>query len=159
MEQKTLSNWLKYILIGTGICGMIVYVFVIPMCGRYIQELYPEFSNCFWPWLIFLWISEIPCFTVLVFGWKIATNIGKDLSFSEDNSKFFKWISNLSAADAAFFFVGNIILLLNNMNHPSILLASFAVEFVGIAISVASAVLSHLVSKAAALQEQSDWTI
>ena len=33
------------------------------------------------------------------------------------------------------------------------------VRFVGVSVAVASAVLSHLVKKAAALQEQSDWTI
>ena len=45
------------------------------------------------------------------------------------------------------------------MNHPGVVLASFGVVFVGIALSVAFAALSHLVKKAAALQEQSDWTI
>ena len=53
----------------------------------------------------------------------------------------------------------NIILLILNRNHPGVVLASFVVVFVGIAVAVASAALSHLVKKAAALQEQSDWTI
>jgi len=70
-----------------------------------------------------------------------------------------KSISVLSVLDAGFFFVGNIVLLLLNMSHPGVVLASFVIVFVGVAIAVASAVLSHLVKKAAALQEQSDWTI
>ena len=45
------------------------------------------------------------------------------------------------------------------MSHPGVVLASFVVVFVGVAVAVASAALSHLVKKAAALQEQSDWTI
>ena len=49
--------------------------------------------------------------------------------------------------------------LLFNMSHPSIVIMSFFIVFVGIVISIASAVLSHLVKKAAILQEQSDWTI
>ena len=159
MEQKTLSNWLKCILIGVGICGVIIYTIVIPTCATSLKNLYPEFSNRFWPWMIFLWISGIPCFTVLVFVWKIATNIGLDRSFSNANSILLKWISVFSAADAGFFFMGNLLMLLFNMSHPSIVLASFVIVFVGVAVAVVSAVLSHLVKKAAELQEQSDWTI
>ncbi len=159
MEQENLSKWLKCILIGVGICGVIVYAAVIPMYGLHLRTLYPEFSNRLWPWLIFLWTSGIPCFIVLVFGWKIVTNIGKDQSFSEQNAKLLKWISNLSAADAGFFFIGNILLLLLNMSHPGVVIASFVIVFFGVAVAVASAVLSHLAKKASALQEQSDWTI
>lgn len=96
---------------------------------------------------------------VLYYGWKISTNIGNDQSFTEQNASLLKSISVLSALDAGFFFVGNIVLLLLNMSHPGVVLASFVVVFVGVAVAVVSAALSHLVKKATALQEQSDWTI
>ncbi len=159
MEQKHLAKWLKLILIGVGICGLIIYAFVIPMYGLSLRTEYPEFSNRFWPWLIFIWVSGIPCFMVLYFAWKISTNIGKDISFTEQNASLLKSISVLSVIDAGFFFVGNIVLLLLNMSHPGVVIASFAIVFVGVAVAVVSAVLSHLVKKATALQEQSDWTI
>lgn len=159
MEQKTLSNWLKCILIGVGLCGLIVYVMVIPMMGMNICSQYPEFSNRFWPWLIFIWVSGIPCFMVLAISWRITLNIERNLSFSMANAELFKWISGLAAGDAGFFFVGNIVLFFLNMSHPSVVLGSLVIEFIGVAIAVASAVLSHLVQKAAVLQEQSDWTI
>lgn len=159
MEQKSLSKWLKLILIGIAVCGLVIYALIIPMFGLRLRALYPEFSNCFLPWLIFIWVSGIPCFMVLYYGWRISTNIGNDRSFTDQNASLLKSISILSALDAGFFFVGNIALLLLNMSHPGVVLASFAVVFVGIAVAVASATLSHLVKKAAALQEQSDWTI
>ncbi len=159
MEQKTLSKWLKCILFGIGICGLIIYIMVIPIYGLSLKTQYPEFSNRFWPWLIFLWVSGIPCFTVVILGWNIAGNIGRDQSFCNSNAKLLKWISGLSAFDAGFFFIGNIVFLLRNLSHPSVVLASFIVVFAGVAIAVVSAVLSHLVYKATELQEQSDWTI
>ncbi len=162
MEQKTLSKWLKCIIIGTGLCGLVIYAFVIPTLGQTIAEQIadqnPKFTY-FQPWLCFIWISGIPCYAVLFFAWKIATNIGLDCSFSAENAKLLKWISISAAGDVAFFFVGNIIMLLLNMNHPVIVLFSFIIVFVGIAVAVAAAALSHLVKKAAVLQEQSDWTI
>lgn len=159
MEQKHLSKWLKLILVGVAFCGLVVYALVAPMYGLSLRSLYPEFSNRFWPWLIFIWVSGIPCFIVLGYGWKISTNIGNDRSFTDQNASLLKSISVLAALDAGFFFVGNIVLLFLNMSHPGVLIASFVIEFVGVAVAVASAALSHLVKKASALQEQSDWTI
>lgn len=99
------------------------------------------------------------CYVVLVFAWKIAGNIRKNRSFSMENAKSLKWIAVLAAADTGFFFVMNIVYLFLNMNHPGIVLASLGVLVIGIAISAVSATLSHLVRKAADLQEQSDLTI
>ena len=92
-------------------------------------------------------------------GWKIAVNIGKDRSFTLENARLLQIISWLAAGDAAFFFLGNIVLFFLNMNHPGILLISLLICFAGVAVAVAAACLSHLVRKAADLQEQSDLTI
>ena len=159
MKQKFFSNWLKVVLIGVALCGLVVYALVVPMYGMSLRSQYPEFSNRFWPWLLFIGVSGIPCFTILGYAWKIATNIGNDRSFTDQNASLLKTISILSALDAAFFFIGNIVLLLLNMSHPGVVIASLVIVFVGVAVAVASAALSHLVKKAAVLQEQSDWTV
>lgn len=160
MKQTTLSKWLKVIIIGVGICGLIVYGMVIPMLGETLANyLQGEFDYCYLPWLIFIWLTAIPCYLALFFAWKIASNIGKDQSFTTANAKYLKWISILAVTDAAFFFVGNIVYLLLGLNHPGIVIFSLLVVFAGVAVAIASASLSHLVLKAEVLQEQSDWTI
>lgn len=159
MKQDTLSKWLRLIIIGVGICGIIIYAAVIPMMAEAMVDKYPEFSSFQWPWLILIWITAIPCYLVLILAWKIAINIGADRSFSAENAKLLKWIAVLAAADSAILFIGNLIFLLLSMNYPSIVLFSLLIEFFGIAISIASAALSHLVMKAAELQNQSDLTI
>ena len=159
MEQKTLSKWLRIIIIGAGIVGLIVYFAIIPAYATETRTLYPEFSDRYWPWLVFIWITAAPCYAALVFGWKIALNIGKDRSFSKENARYLKIIAVLAAVDSIYFFIGNVVLLFANMSHPGVTLFSLLIVFVGAAISVASAVVSHLVQKAAVLQEQSDLTI
>ena len=159
MKQASLSKWLKFIILGVGVCGLIVYALVLPVLGLNITGSYPEWDDCFWPWLIFLWVTAIPCYIALAFGWKIAGNIGLDRSFSGDNATLLKWISALAAGDAAFFFLGNLVFFFLSMSHPSVVLLSMLVVFAGVAVCVASAALSHLVRKAADLQEQSDFTI
>ena len=82
-----------------------------------------------------------------------------DRSFSQENANYLKRMAYLALGDTVFFFIGNVVLLFANMSHPGVALFSLFVVFAGIAVTVASAALSHLVQKAAILQEQSDLTI
>ena len=159
MKQVTLAKWLKLITIGIALCGLVVYCFLIPGYGGSIASNYPEFADCYVPWLVFLSLTAIPCYIALFLAWKIFDNIGKDRSFCLENAKYLKWISWLAAGDSAYFFIGDLVLLFLNMNQPGIVLYSLIVVFAGVAISVASAALSHLVRKAALLQEESDLTV
>ena len=159
MEQSKLSVWLKWILIGIGLCGAVVYGYILPVWGQELVRQYPEFAGRYWPWLIFLWLTAIPCYLVLGNGWGIAGDIGADRSFSMKNARRLKQISQLAAGDAAFFFVGNVGMLLLDLSHPGVLLLSLVVVFAGVSVSVAAAALSHLVYKAAKLQEENELTI
>ena len=160
MTQKNLSKWLKAVIIGTGIFGLIIFGWLVPAYGATIASENPEFAYCYWPWLCFLWLCSVPCFASLFFGWKIAKNIGADNSFSFENAKQLKIISILAAGDSAFFFLGNWALAFMNMSHPSaLIILTPLVVFVGIAITVVCAALSHLVYKSALMQTENDLTI
>ena len=98
MEQKMLSKWLKLILTG-GMLGLAVCFAVCPGFGQSILADYPEFSNRYRPWLIFLWTAGIPCCAALGLGWKIASNIGADKPFCCENAIYLKWIAWLAAGD------------------------------------------------------------
>ena len=159
MNQQKLSSWLKAIIIIIGLCGLIVYFGILPDCGSWMQDSYPEFASWHWPWMIFLWITSIPCYAILVLAWKIAVNIGANRSFSSENAGLLQGIAWLVAGDILFFFLGNVVFFFMNMNHPGIFLISLLICFVGFSVTVAAACLSHLVRKAADLQEQSDLTV
>ncbi len=159
MNQERLSKWLKIIILGVGICGAIIYFYIFPFWGREIIAEKPEFTNAYIPWLIFLWITAVPCYVVLICGLRIASEIEKDNSFSEINARHLKIISYLAAVDCFVFFGGNIIFLFLDMNYAETVLLSLIIVFFGVAVSVTSAALSHLVYKAAKLQEESKFTI
>lgn len=159
MKQTSLAKWLKVILFGVGVCGMVIYALVLPKVGVELIDGREELRRYFWPWLIFLWTSGVPCYVALALGWGITNNIKADRSFSLSNARLLKGIAGLAAGDAAFFFLGNIVFLFLDINHPGVVLFSLLVEFAGVAIAVVAAALSHLVQKAALLQEQSDLTI
>ncbi|MBR1759075.1 MAG: DUF2975 domain-containing protein [Lachnospiraceae bacterium] len=159
MKQKTFSRWLKVILVGVALIGAFVYCYAVPELGKEIAEANPEFAYCFWPWLIFISLTAIPCYIALVHAWQVVDSIGKDLAFTRENAKHLSWISWLAAGDAAFFFVGNFVLGFLSMSHPGVLLMSLFVSLIGAAIAIMAAALSYLVGKAAELQDQSDLTI
>ena len=112
MSQINLSKWLKAIITGMAICGGIIYFYIIPFWGQEIAQANPGYEGYYWTWLIVLWISAIPCYLVLYFGWKIVTEIAKDNSFSIENAKSLKYISILAAADSVYFFGANLVLII-----------------------------------------------
>ena len=159
MEQKTLSKWLKAVILGLAVCGVIVCAGIVPSVGQSLVASYPEFENRYIPWLIFVWIAALPCYAALLLGWRIASRIGRDATFTLENARDLKWISWLAAGDAGLVFAGDLALWLAGLSHPGVFLLSLLIVFAGVAIAVAAAALSHLVRKAADLQEQSDLTI
>lgn len=159
MTQKNLSTWLKIIIIGIAACGILLCGILFPMVGRDIVTAAPEFSDWYYLWLAVLWLAAVPCYLVLYNGWKITVEIGRDHSFSMDNAIYLKRISMLAIGDTAYFFLVNLVLFFLNKNHPGILIASLFVDFAGVAAAVVSAVLSHLVQKAAELQQENELTI
>lgn len=159
MNLLKLAKWLKTILAGVAVCAAVLYFYIIPFWGKDIAVANPEFSNRYWPWLLFLWITAIPFYFGLLLGWQIACEIGKDNSFSKKNSLLLQRISYLAAFDSGFFFIGNIVFLFLNINHPGIVLLSLFVVFIGIAFAVVSAALSHLVLKSAKMREENEMTV
>jgi hypothetical protein len=69
MSSKTLSNLVKFAAIAMGVCGMFIAAYVLPTWGASLINANTEFAGWYWPWLIFLWLTIIPCFVLLVFVW------------------------------------------------------------------------------------------
>lgn len=159
MSQKSLSRWLKAIIGGMAICGALIYLYIIPILGRDLVDARPEYTSWYFPWLAVVLVSAIPYYWGLYFGWKVSTEIGKDNSFSMENAEYLKNISILAALDSLYFFAANVVFMVINMNHPGVFLISLIVVFIGVAVTVAAAALSHLVRKAAEIQQENELTI
>lgn len=156
MNKQALSRRLRAILVGIALCGLIFYAFLLPY---FASQLLGGTAFAFWAYMCFLWTSGIPCYAVLVYAWRIVSNIGHDRSFTEENALFLRRISTLAALDAAYILAGNPILILLGVGHAMFMVLSVIIIFAGVAVAVAAAALSHLVLRAAELQEQSDLTI
>lgn len=151
---------LMAVIICAAICAAVVYIFVIPDFGGSLAEAGDgEFRHLYSPWLWFVSITALPLAAALVLAFMIAVNIMRDRSFCAQNARLLAVIGVLAAVDTLYFFVGNVVLMLLNMNHPGLFLLCMLACFIGAAAAVAAAALSHYARKAAELKEQADLTI
>ena len=157
MDQKKLAIWLKAIVVGCALCGLLLFGFILPRYLAYAAEEVPDLPHT--AWNVFMWVLAVPCYAVLIFIWQMANEIGKDNSFSLENANHLRMIALLAGLDAGMLLVGNVIFMAMKHSIPTLALVSAFMCFVGLAISVGAACLSHLVRKAALLQEDSDLTI
>lgn len=159
-KQKTLSNWLKSVVIGMGILGAIVYGVVLPTVWQEATANHTTLGGAaYWIRMGFLWVTGIPCYIALVYAWKVFTEIGNNNSFSFVNAKYLKNVALLALIDTIYYFVGNVVMFFANMNHPGVLLVSFLICFVGVAVVIVCAALSQLIQRAAELKEENELTI
>ena len=156
MNRHALARRLRLILIGIALCGLLFYALLLPC---FLRRSFPDDSVAFWAHLILLWISGIPCYIVLWYGLRVVRNIDADRSFCAENAAHLRAVSTLASLDAVYIFLCDILLLLLGVSEGMMLLLSVIIIFVGAAVSVSAAALSHLVLRAAELQEQSDLTI
>ncbi|MBR0366787.1 MAG: DUF2975 domain-containing protein [Clostridia bacterium] len=154
MDQKKLAIWLKAIVVGCALCGLALFGFILPRYLAYAAEEVPDLP--YTAWSVFMWVLAVPCYAVLVCIWKMSDEIKRDNSFSLENAKLLKYIALLAGLDSALLLVGNLCFMLTRHSVPTLALASAILCFVGLAMSVGAACLSHLVHKAAVAQEEGD---
>ena len=145
MKQKKLANWLKVMIVGVGICGALLALLVLPALGKSI--------------MMCSLLTGLPCYIALWCSWQIMSNIANDKSFTVENAEYLKKISFLATVDVVFLLAWNVVLFVLKISDVNVLLVCLLIDFMGVVIAIIFAALSHLVGKAADLQEQSDFTI
>lgn len=159
MKQLELAKWIKAIIIISAIIGLIICFIIVPVLGKDLLTIHPEFDYMFIPSLIFIWITAIPFYIALWLSWSIAGEISKDRSFSKKNADSLKKISYLAVSESMLYFLAIVALLILKLLHPGILIIALFIIFIGIALAVTTAALSRLVEKARLIEEENELTI
>ena len=159
MDMKKLARLLQLALIGAAAVGVAVFFLAIPMLGREMATIYPEYAAAYWPWQIFLWLCGVPCFLSLVPGWRVFGRLAQKNAFCLENGKDMKSIARLAFFDTVLFVVGNAVMVGFGWHHPGYMLMAAVVALCGAAIGVVAQVLGMLVLEAAAMREENDLTI
>lgn len=159
MKQKEVARWLKVIVVITGLIGMAACCWVAPALGMDLSLMNPDLKWLFWPCLIFIWITAVPFYWILLIGWRLCSAIEGDEFFTSYSARCFKHISLLAVAECLLYLAGMVTLLVMQVLHPSIMMAMGLVIFIALAIALAAAALSHLIQKAADMKQENDLTV
>ncbi len=159
MQQKELSRWLQAIVIVCWVLCAVMGFLVAPWVFRQIAEADPARAWLTPARLIVFWVALVPVITALGLGFRIFGEIGRDNSFCPENARRLKIISYLAAGDTFLVLLYSLVLLPMNALYPAQMLLHLGIIFVGVAVTVAAAALSHLTHKAAVLQDESELTI
>ena len=172
MKQKELSILLRAVVI---LCCLVWLVFA-NWFGRMLGIAVVEGAYVVaFPLLLCLML--LPPLVVFWDAWNIFTQIGKNNSFCLENARRLRRISFCALTDT----VLDVVLLIYGVAHRFRFVSQFApddvimaaldddmflavvkflfVAFIGVAVTVAAAALSHLTLKAANLQDENDLTI
>lgn len=157
MKRVGLVRTLKGTILFLAALVAVWYIEIFPIRIREIGAQMPEFAWLVTPGIIAVSASAIPIVIALVLFWKICTEIGRDNSFCHENARWLGGIGLCAMVDTGYCAVGTVTIEL--LAGSSLWVLGMAVCVVGVAIAVASFLLSHLVLKAADMKTENDLTI
>lgn len=159
MKPQKLGKILDTVLILLAVTGVLLFFVAIPVFGKDLERLNPDYKGAFVPWLILTMTVAFAYFYVLFHGHRIFTSIGREKYFTEENSEHLKKIAYAAGIESAVFLLGNIAFMILGINHPGVFLLCLVAVALGITLTVFAYSLSSLVLKAKKLQEDNDLTI
>jgi len=165
MQQKTLVSWLKAIIILFGILLAILLFVVVPSVGQRAVADTPEAAFLFWPCLAGIWLMGVPVYLMLIEAWKVCRRIADGRPFCRENARSFVSVGQYCLADCGILFTGNVVYAAVTLPkgldvYPMVVpVLSLLLIFIGLAVAVAAATLSHLVYKASDINEENELTI
>ena len=157
MKRLGLVRTLKGTIIFLAVMAALCYIEIFPDA---IEEMGRQNANVTWlvtPGTIAVSISAIPIAIALVLFWRICTEIGRDNSFCHKNARRLGGIGFCAMVDTGYCAIGTVTIEL--LAGSSLWVLGMAVCVVGVAIAMASFLLSHLVLKAADMKAENDLTI
>lgn len=159
MKRKELGIWLRVVVAAGAVLVAGGCATLLPLMGMRIADMNPEYASLYWPCLIGVWLSAAAVLYACWLVWQMAGDILADKAFRAENAARLKRVAQLALGDTALYAVGAAVLFALGALHPGIWLGLLAVQFVGVAIAVVAAVLSHIVARGASLQQENELTV
>lgn len=159
MKHVVLARCLKGIEIFIVLIGVLFYAVMVPAIILNFGRSFPKFGYLVTPSIVIISLSAIPVLIVLAAFWMICSNIAKGNSFCMMNAKYLTAIGICSIIDSVYCFAFAVYLGSIGASSPGTLIISLGITVIGLAIAVAAFLLSHLVYKAALMEDEIKHTV
>jgi hypothetical protein len=159
MKHAVLARCLKGIEIFIVLVGVLFYALMVPaVIGQFGRD-FPEFEYLVMPSIIVISLSAIPVLVALALFWMICSNIARENSFCIANAKYLTAIGICSIIDSVYCFAFAVYLGSVGASSPGTAIICLGIIVAGLAIAVAAFLLSHLVYKAAQMEDEIKHTV
>ena len=137
MKGKIIARRLNVVLIGLILCGIFVYGVFLPLRGHHMAMMAKggPFDGAFWPWLLYLWGTAVPCVVAVGYAFSITRTLREGRMFTPQNARRLLMIARWAIGDTVYFFIGQILLFAMGWNHPGVFLMALFIVFAGAAIA------------------------
>jgi hypothetical protein len=141
-------NFLVLIFLMVTILAFFTMPFLV---HHYIKMAGGEPLNPYWLLTIFLYITAVPFFVLLMKVKKLCKNLLNNEPFTMSSIKALNMISICAFSDFVLYAIGTISIL-KNLFSLTLMVSAFMIGLVGL-------LLSHLVKDAMEIKEENDYTI
>ena len=154
MRKNELSLLLKAVALACVVIVGFLCAFVVPVVGRWIADMEPDFAHLYWPCLLGIWASAGAVFYACFLVWQITRDMDVDKVFSAENVKRLQRIAWLALGDTALYALGAVILFAAMAFHISMMFMLMPVLLLGACAFTVAVVLSRLVGRGIPEQEE-----
>ncbi len=159
--RKSICLFIRLSCIAVAICGLWICLQMYPAMAMVESGFNPNHIDRpkmqyiqFGTQILFLWVTSLPCFFVLIIGWILSSYIKKGEGFSDKTSHWLKVAAWVLLLDVIVFTTGNLILRLIGWNDFYYLYVLLSIA--GFIISIAFFILAHFVTNATRLREENE---
>lgn len=150
-------KWLLLIIGGTT---FVLSVTLMPEVASWAAWRIPEIAYLEYPLLIFVWVTLIGFYYIIVLIFKICSNVQSDKAFTMGTVRLFDNIAYIAMGELVAYMIGFIVLAIWLMRaHPSFVFILFLVAFVCLMLFGFCKVMKHLLLRVIDIKEENDYTI
>lgn len=160
MKQTEMSGYLKIVTIGVGLLLLAFVFWFLPLV---LKEPLTETAGegGYRGTCILICVSALPAVMCLIRFWGICGSIGRDRSFCRENAVRLKRMSQYMLAEAVLYTGFLVWFFLSGWYTGAawLIFPVFLAIFISVTLTVLCAALSHLVQRAAEIEEEQELTI
>lgn len=150
-------KWLLLIIGGTT---FVLSVTLMPEVASWAAWRIPEIAYLEYPLLIFVWVTLIGFYYIIILIFKICSNVQSDKAFTMGTVRTFDTIAWIAMGELIAYLIGFIVLAIWLMRaHPSFVFILFLVAFVCLMLFGFCKVMKHLLLRVLDIKEENDYTI
>ncbi|MFV0465703.1 MAG: DUF2975 domain-containing protein [Lachnospiraceae bacterium] len=159
MKQTYIAGRLKLICIVFALAGLLFFLVFVPFFASRTVLADAVYARIYIPGMFLAYTIGILCYLILYQFWKVTIKIGQNHSFCLENVHAFLWMSRFSLAISGLCLIFLLYTIVTDSIFPGAILLTVILLLIGLALTILTSALSHLIEHAYELQQENDLTI